>query len=331
MKLAWPVGVAGAGAYTPERVVTNANLAEHLDTSDEWIVQRTGIRERRLASPEETTVSMAAEASRAAIAAAGVTAQDIDLIVLGTITADHPLPAAACELQHALGCRWIPAFDVGAACSGFVWSLNVGAQYVSTGVAKCVLVVGAETLSRITDMEDRGTAILFGDAAAGVVLRPAAEIGGGEMVASRWGADGSRGHTIWIPGGGVAEPACLKTVNERLHYMKMAGREVYKFAVQTMQQIMQDTAEDAGVALDDIKLFIPHQSNARIIESACERANVPLERVLININRYGNTSAASVPLAFHEAISTGRIERGDLVMLLAFGAGLTWGSMLLRY
>ena len=330
MKLAWPVEIAGVGASIPTKTLTNDDFATRLDTSDEWIVQRTGIRERRIVDEGKGTLSMATDASRAALADAGMSPEDIDLIVVATITPEHTLPATSCELQAALGCRQVPAFDIQAACSGFVWAAINGAQFVQTGMAGNVLVVGSETLSRITDYEDRGTCVLFGDASGAAVLRRATDAQR-EILAIRMGADGVRGKSIWIPAGGAAEPASIKTVNERLHYMKMAGREVYKFAVTTMSAILVDTADDAGVNLDDVALIIPHQSNLRIIESACDRARVPLDRVLINIDRYGNTSAASVPLALEEAYRTGRIKRGDLVMTVAFGAGLTWGSILLRF
>ncbi len=329
MKLAWPVEIAGIGACVPDRILTNDDLAQRLDTSDEWIRQRTGIRERRIASPGETTLTFATGAARAALDDAGLTPTDIDLIIVATITPEHPLPATACELQAALGCRHVPAFDMLAACSGFVWAFSAAAQHVQTGMATNVLVVGSELLTAIADPEDRATCVLFGDGAGAAIVRAATDPQR-EILAARSGADGQRGMTICIPAGGAAEPASQKTINERMHYMRMAGREVYKFAVTTMHSIMVDTAADAGVSLDDVALIIPHQSNLRIIESACARAGVPLDRVLINIDRYGNTSAASVPLALHEAWTTGRIKRGDLVMMVAFGAGLTWGSVLLR-
>ncbi len=329
MKLGWPVEVVGTGARVPDRVLTNADLAQRVDTSNEWIVQRTGIRERRIAGPEESTLLLATDASRQALAAAGLTPQQIDLIVLATITPEHTLPATACELQAALGCGWIPAYDMVAACSGFVWALISGAQSIVTGLATNVLVVGAETLTRITDAQDRGTVILFGDGAGAAVVRRAANPQR-SILSARWGADGSRGLLIHVPAGGSREPASLRTVNERLHYMRMQGREVYKFAVTQMQSVIRDTCADAGVSLDDVALIVPHQSNLRIIESACDKLGVPPEKVIINIDRYGNTSAASVPVAFHEARAAGRCQPGDLVLLVAFGAGLTWGSVLLR-
>lgn len=329
MKLGWPVEIAGTGAYLPERVVGNDEIAGQVDTSDEWIVQRTGIRERRWAAPGEGTLILAKRASEAALADAGLTPQDVDLIIVATVTPEHPLPATACLLQAALGCRWIPAFDLAAACSGYVWAFANAAQYIVTGLARNVLVVGAECLSTITDKLDRGTCILFGDAAGAAVLRPA-ENGARNILAVRMGADGDRGRLIYIPAGGSKDPASHRTVDERLHYMHMQGREVYKFAVTQMQAVIEETCADAGVAKTDLALVIPHQSNLRIIESACQRAGVPMDKVIVNIDRYGNTSSASVAVGLHEARAEGRCKPGDLVMLLAFGAGLTWGSVLLR-
>ena len=272
---------------------------------------------------------MATNASQGALANAGLTPKDIDLIVCATISPEHMLPSTAALLQAALGCRWIPAYDLSAACSGFVYGMMAASQYIVTGVAETVLLIGAETLSTITDPLDRATCILFGDGAGAAVLRRSTDTGRG-IIASRWGADGERGKLIYIPAGGSRHPATRQTVDERLHFMRMQGREVYKFAVTQMQQIIEQTCADAGVSVGDLKLLIPHQSNLRIIESACARAGVPLERVWINIDRYGNTSSASVAVALHEARTAGRWQAGDLVMLVAFGAGLTWASVLMR-
>jgi 3-oxoacyl-[acyl-carrier-protein] synthase-3 len=330
MKLGWPVQIAGTGLGLPGRTVTNAEFERRLDTSHEWILQRTGICERRFAEPHESTLSLATAAARAALSDAQLGPDQIDLIICATITPDHLLPSTACELQAALGCRQIPAYDMAAACSGFVWGLILAAQHIVTGTARNVLLIGAETLSRITDMEDRATAVLFGDGAAAVVVQPSTDPQR-QILAVQLGADGSRGMLIHVPAGGSKLAASFETVASRAHYMKMQGREVYKFAVTKMQEVMQQTAEEAGVLLDDVALIVPHQSNLRIIESACEKAGVPLGKVVVNIDRYGNTSAASVPIALHEARCDGRLRRGDLVMLVAFGAGLTWGSVLLRY
>ncbi|HPC23376.1 MAG: ketoacyl-ACP synthase III [Phycisphaerae bacterium] len=329
MKVDWEVEVAGTGFSVPERIVTNAEFASRIDTSDEWIVQRTGIRERRFAAPDESTLTFAAAAGRTALAQAQMSPTELDLIVCGTITPDHTLPSTASLLQAELGCRWIPAFDLAAACSGMVWSFIVAAQYIATGTARNVLVVGAETLTRITDQEDRGTAVLFGDGAGAVILRPSTAPQR-RILAMRQGADGTRAMLINVPAGGAKYPASPQTLAERMHYMRMRGREIYKFAVTQMCDIIHETAADAGLRVEDVALIIPHQSNLRIIELACHKAGVAPERVLVNIDRYGNTSAASVGIALHEARMAGRIKPGDVVMLVAFGAGLTWGSILLR-
>lgn len=329
MKLAWPVEIVGTGASLPDRVVTNEELAAQVDTSNEWIVQRTGIRERRWIGDGQSTLTLAAAASRKALANAGLTPEDVDLIIVTTVTPEHQLPATACLLQAELGCRWIPAYDLAAACSGYVWGFAAAAQHVINNLARNVLVVGAEALSTITDMQDRATCILFGDAAGAAILRRSSTPQR-EILAMRWGADGYRGSLIVIPAGGAKHPATHATVDERMHYMRMQGREVYKFAVLQMQEVIEKTCRDADVGVDEIKLVIPHQSNLRIIESACQRAGLPMERVIVNIDRYGNTSAASVAVGLHEAFAEGRLEPGDLLMLVAFGAGLTWGSVLLR-
>jgi 3-oxoacyl-[acyl-carrier-protein] synthase-3 len=329
MKLGLPVEILGTGASVPDTVVTNDDLAKRVETNNEWIVKRTGIRERRIAAPEVATLDLALAASRAALAEAQLAPEDIDLIQVASVTPDHILPAMACELQAALGCRTVPAFDLLAACSGFVFGLVNAAQYVTHGLVRNALVVGAETLSRITDAEDRGTCVLFGDGAGAAVIRrssdPQRALLSGEL-----GADGTKAKYIWVPAGGSREPASQRTINERLHFMKMEGREVYKFAVTKLQDMIRRAVDDAGVALSDVKLFIPHQSNARIIESAADKLEIPPERMFMNIDRFGNTSAASIPMALHEARQSGRATRGDLVMLLGVGAGLTWGSILLR-
>ena len=330
MKLAWAVEIAGTGASVPEQVVTNDDFARRLDTSDEWIVQRTGIRERRIAGPNESTLRLATEAGRGALASAGVTPDQIDLIICATITPEHIHPATACELQHALGCHpVVPSFDLQAACSGFIYGVITAAQYVITGMAHNALVVGVECLTRITDMEDRSTAVLFGDGAGAAIVR-ASRDPQRSLLAGRLGTDGSRAMLIWVPAGGSREPASARTVNERLHYMRMRGREVYKFAVTKMESIIAGTVADAGLTIDDLALVVPHQSNLRIINSACRKLGLPEEKVVINIERYGNTSAASVPVALHEAWEEGRIKPGDYVMLVAIGGGLTWATALLR-
>lgn len=329
MKVAWPVEIAGTGTGLPKQVVTNADFEKRLDTSHEWIVQRTGICERRFAGADDSTLSMALTASRGAIADAGLEPKDIDLILCATITPEHPLPTTSCELQGALGCRQIPAIDQVCACSGFVWGVITAAQYIMGGLVNNVLVVGAETMSRITDPEDRSTVVLFGDAAGAAIVRRATSPER-SILAARMGADGSDPEILWIPAGGSKLPASPKTLAERLGYVRMNGREVFKFAVSKMIHLLEETLADAGVAVDDISLVVPHQSNRRIIESACSKLHLDASKVIVNIDRYGNTSAASIAVALHEARQQGRVKPGDLVMLLAFGAGLTWGSLLLR-
>lgn len=322
--------VKGLGAYLPTKRVTNEDLAQRVATSDEWIHTRTGIRERRIAGPGEDTLTMALEASRQALSRAGLEPKDLDLIVLATITPAVPAPATACWLQDALGCRTIPAFDVSAACSGFVYAFIAGASLMATCGYQNVLVVGAEALSSVTDWDDRGTCILLGDGAGAAVLTPADNDKSG-LYARKLGADGSGAELIWVPAGGSREPAATKTINERLHYLKMKGREVYRFAVTKMQEVVSQAVEDAGISIKDLALVVPHQSNLRIIESAADKLGLPLERVAINIDRCANTSAASIPMALEEAVSQGRVKRGDWVLLAGFGAGLTWGSALLRW
>jgi len=264
------------------------------------------------------------------LAKAGVKPDQIDMIICATITPEHILPATSCELQHALGCDpVVPAFDLQAACSGFVYGVITAAQYIITGMVHNALVVGVECLTRITDMEDRSTAVLFGDGAGAAIVR-ASHDPQRSLLAGRLGTDGSRAMLIWVPAGGSREPASARTVNERLHYMRMKGREVYKFAVTKMEEIIAGTVADAGLTVDDLALVVPHQSNLRIINSACRKLGVPDEKVVINIERYGNTSAASVPVALHEAWEGGRIKPGDHVMLVAIGGGLTWATALLR-
>lgn len=321
--------IRGMGSALPARVVTNADFEKMIDTTDEWIQTRSGIRERHFVAKGENTLTMATQAAQKALADAKLTAQDIDLIVVGTCTPAYQIPSTGCLLQHALGCRTIPAFDLSAACSGFVYAMISATSLFSCGGYKNVLVVGADTMSAITDFEDRGTCVLLGDGAGAVVLSAADnEISG--VYDQFMGADGGGGKLIWIPAGGSAEPACAKTVNERLHYMKMQGRDVYRFAVTKLQEIITGAVERVGIKLDDLKLFVPHQSNLRIIESASEKLGIPLTKVAINIDRCGNTSAASIPLALDEAWRAGRISRGDWVLMAGLGGGLTWGTVLLR-
>ncbi len=329
MKKPLPVRIAGTGAYVPEDVLDNDHFARYLETSDEWIVTRTGIRERRRAPQDEATSHLATRAARVAIENAGVRPGDVDAIVLATATGDRQFPATASYVQHALGCRPIPAFDVGAACAGFLYATTVGAGLLSSGMYKTVLVIGAETLTRFADPEDRTVVILLGDAAGAAVLTRSHNPEQG-ILHCELGCDGEKAEYIWVPAGGSRLPSSTMTVAERLHYMRMRGRDVFKFAVLKMADLIDRAMAEAGIESSDIKLMIPHQSNLRIIESMRERLGLPSEKIAINIHRYGNTSAASIPMALDDARRSGRLQPGDLILMLAVGAGLTWGAMVVR-
>lgn len=329
MSLVLPVHLRGTGCYLPEQVITNDYFTKYLDTSDEWIVTRTGIHERRRAAEDETTATMATAAARRAIQDAGLSINDIDLLILCTATPDQPIPATACLVQAHLGMNGVPAFDLGAACSGFMYGMIVASNLVQTGQFGNVLVIGAEALTRFTDFSDRTTCVLFGDAAGAAVVSRATDPRQGLLYASM-GADGTRLEDIWAPAGGSRLPASSTTVAERLHYIRMRGREVYKFAVVKMQELIDAALSATGLSADDVTMVIPHQSNLRIIDSVREKMNLPPERIAINIDRYGNTSAASVPVALDEARRAGRVRTGDVIMMIGLGAGLTWAVALWR-
>lgn len=311
------------------RVVTNDDLSKTLDTNDEWIRTRTGISERRFAAPEQATSDLAIEAARRALDAAGVGPADIDLIICATMTPDYIIPSTAALIQRALGAENAGGYDLGSACSGFVLSVGAAAGYIKTGAAKNVLVVGAEKMSTVMDMEDRTTAVIFADGAGAAVLQPASD-GGSDVLATRHGVKGDV-DVLSIPAGGSRCPASVESVQARNHYIKMAGRETFKFAVKTFSSLIEGTCADAGISPADLKVIVPHQVNQRIIEAACERSAIDVGKCVINIDRVGNTSAASVAIALDEAVRAGRIERGDLVLLVAFGAGLSWASALLKW
>jgi 3-oxoacyl-[acyl-carrier-protein] synthase-3 len=309
--------------------MSNADFEAYLDTSDAWIVERTGIRERRRIVEGQTSMTLSAEASRRAMEDAGIGPDDLDLIVVATITPDRPLPSTACLLQTELGAKDIPAFDLAAACSGFVYGLVTAGNMLQSGAYKRALVVGVDCLTTITDYQDRRSCVLFGDAAGAAILE-FDEGSDQRILHSTIGADGRYAPHMGIPAGGSALPASRQTVDERLHYMKMAGREVYKFAVLKLRELIQEAVDVAGVTLDDLAMIIPHQSNLRIIESAREKLGIPSERMYVNIDRYGNTSSGSIPNCLDEARRAGLIRRSDLVLLVAIGAGFTWASALLR-
>ena len=321
--------IVGWGKQVPARVLTNAELSQMVDTSDEWIVSRTGIRERRIAADGETTASMAMGAARQALDVAGLRPALVELIIVATVTPDHLFPATACLLQDALGARRAAAFDLSAGCSGFVYGMAIAADMLRAGTYRNALVIGAETLSRITDWHDRQTCVLFGDGAGAVVLRAGENEGG--VLATSLGSDGSGADLLILPAGGSRMPASHLTVADRSHYLQMKGREVYRFAVHTIPSATRDVLAKAGLSLASVDLLIPHQANRRIIEAASRNLGLPQEAVFSNVARYGNTSAASIPIAICEAAEEGRIDAGDVVVCVGFGAGLTWGAAAIRW
>jgi 3-oxoacyl-[acyl-carrier-protein] synthase-3 len=321
--------IAGLGVYLPARVVTNHDFEARLETSDQWIVERTGIRERRWAGPGETVATMARGAAEQAMGRAGVTAGQLDAIIVATATPDRILPSTACYLQALLGAEHAAAFDIGAACSGFIYGLTVAEGLIATGQATHVLVVGGEKLTSITDMNDRSTAILFGDGVGAVVVTRTT--GNRGLLSSFIKSDGRLAPLLHIPGGGSADPISEKVVRERSHYMKMAGREVFKHAVLTMAEACDEALRRAGIQGQDIDLLVPHQANIRIIDATARHAGIPEEKVVITVDRYGNTSAASIPMALAHAEQCGRLTAGKVVLLVAFGAGFTWGSAVIRW
>ncbi|MGD0861462.1 MAG: beta-ketoacyl-ACP synthase III [Candidatus Limnocylindrales bacterium] len=323
------VHLTGWGAYAPSQVLTNADLEKMVDTSDEWIVSRTGICERRIAGPNETTASMAAVAGLRAIAVAGLEPDDMDLILVGTLTPDYPMPSAAALVKDAIGSKRAPAMDLAAACSGFVYGYATAHAYIASGMARHVLVIGAETLTRCTDWTDRSTCILFGDAAGAAVLSAADEPGG--TLGIEMTTDPAGAYYIWLPAGGAARPATEATLAAREHYMKMKGSETFRMAVRTLGSTSLRALEKAGLGLADVDLVIPHQANVRIIEALARSLGFPMERIFVNVDRYGNTSAASVPLALCEAVAAGRVKKNDRLLLVAFGSGLTSGAIALQW
>lgn len=322
------VYIAGTGKYLPDKVLTNVELEKLIDTSDEWIKSRSGICERRICADNQATSDLAVEAGRAAIADAGISPEDIDLVVVATFSPDYMFPATACLVQDRLGACNAGAFDLQAACTGFIYGLSVGAQFVRSGEMNNVLVIGAEAVSRILDWQDRGTCVLFGDGAGAVVLRPAEE---NSLLAVSLGADGSGGRHLDMPAGGSRCPASHDTVEARQHFLKMNGKEIYKFAVKVIGDTAEKTLNKAGLTFNDVDVFIPHQANLRIIKAAAQRFGLPMDKVVVNLDRYGNTSAASIPVALQEAVEDGMISPGAVVLMVGFGAGLTWGSAVLRW
>jgi 3-oxoacyl-[acyl-carrier-protein] synthase-3 len=322
--------VTGTGSYLPEKVLTNADLERIVDTSDEWITERTGIRERRVADDSQTSADLAYEAATAALKSAGLKARELDLIVVGTVTPDMPFPSTACILQSRLGARHAAAFDVNAACSGFLFALSVGNSFVVGGQAKRALVVGTEMLSKFTDWEDRTTCVLFGDGAGAVVLEEAKDDGTG-ILSVDIHSDGSMGDLLCIPGGGSKLPPSVETIANKQHFIRMKGNETFKVAVKTLEKIAVDTLRKNKISASDLALLIPHQANLRIIQATAKRLRLPEERVMVNIDRMGNTSSASIPIALDEAVRYGRVRKDDYILMEAFGGGLTWASALVKW
>ncbi|CCO08501.1 beta-ketoacyl-ACP synthase III [Desulforamulus hydrothermalis] len=322
-------GILGVGSYVPERILTNKELEQMVDTSDEWITARTGIRERRILDPSQSTSDLAVLASRQALADAGVKPEELDLIILTTCSKDMLLPAGACLVQAELGAHRAGAFDLEAGCSGFVYGLAIAAQFIATGAMQRILVIGAEALSRIINWQDRNTCVLFGDGAGAVVVGPVAP--GEGILASKLSAEGTGWEHLYIPAGGAKMPADPLTVEKNLHYVHMNGKEVFRFATRVMEEESLHLIKAANLQLTDIDLLIPHQANIRIIEHAAKKLKLPMDKVVINLDRFGNTSSASIPLALDEAVKSGRVQAGDNIVMVAFGAGLTSGGIVLKW
>lgn len=322
-----PIGIVGYGKYVPERILTNADMEQIVETNDEWIVSRTGIRERHIAAPEQATSDLAYEAAVQALKTAGMTADDLELIIVATITPDTFFPSTACILQDKLGAKKAAAFDLSAACSGFVYGMATANGMLQTGMYNNALVIGADTLSRITDYSDRNTCVLFGDGAGAVVLGEVPQ--GRGFLSFDLGAEGSGGSLLKLEAGGSRLPASEETIQDKKHFIYMNGREVFKFAVRVMGTATEEVLRKAGKGKEDIDLFVPHQANIRIIQSAMQRLDLPEEKCVINVDKYANTSAASIPLALVEAAEEGRMKEGDTILLVGFGGGLTWGASVL--
>ena len=321
--------VAGTGSYLPEKILTNADIVQMVDTDEEWIVTRTGIKERRIASKEEATSDLALNAAKKALAAASIKAEELDLIIVATTTPDLPFPSTAALLQYKIGAKKAAAFDLQAVCTGFIYAMSTADQYIRSGMYKKILVVGAEVLSRIVDWEDRNTCILFGDGAGAVVM--VASEGENGVLSSHLHADGSQSELLYVPGGGSRLPISQELLDSRQHYIKMKGNEVFKVAVTALGDSVTEALAANKLKGEDIDLLIPHQANIRIINATAKRLGLPLDKVVITVDKHGNTSAASIPLALDTAVRGGRIDEGDIILLDAFGGGFTWGSVLMKW
>ncbi len=321
--------ITGIGSYLPNKILTNYDLEKMVDTTDEWIIQRTGIRERRIVENGMITSDLATQASLRAMEDAGVSAEELDMIISSTITPDHIFPSTSCYIQQKLGATRASAFDILAACAGFIYAMSIGQSFVNSGAMKTVLIVGAECLSKITDYTDRTTCVLFGDGAGAAIIQKSCTKH--EILSTNLAADGVQADVLIMPGGGAKNPASLESIRQRMHYIQFKGKEVFKLAINNITNMILETVEKNGFRLKDIDLIIPHQSNLRIIEATMEKLGLPMEKIFVNIDKYGNTSSASIPIAIDEARKEGRLHKGNIVMLVAFGGGLTWGSSIIRW
>ena len=321
--------IIATGSYAPDKKLTNFDLEKMVDTSDDWITERTGIKERRIAGEKQSTSDLAYEASKIALKQAGLKARDIDLIIVATVTGDMPIPSTACLLQNHLDAKKAAAFDINAACSGFIYGLSVADSFIKSGTYKRILLAGAEALSKFTDWEDRATCVLFGDGAGAVVLE--ATNGESGVISTHLHSDGSLWELLNLPGGGSKNPPSKETINKKLHFLKMKGNETFKVAVRTLESLVVDTLKANNLKPSQLAALIPHQANLRIIQATANRLGLSMDKVVMNLDRYGNTSAASIPIALDEAIRIGRIREGDYIMLEAFGGGLTWASALIKW
>ncbi|UCD34666.1 MAG: ketoacyl-ACP synthase III [Nitrospiraceae bacterium] len=321
--------ISGTGSYAPENVLSNLDLEKKVDTSDEWITERTGIRERRIVKKGQTTSDLCLEASKKALEAASLAPKDLDMIIVATMSGDMPMPSTAAILQKKLGAKHAAAFDLNAACSGFLFGLSVADKFIRTGASQKLLLVGAEVNSRFIDWKDRSTCVLFGDGAGAAVIEPARGKSG--IMSTELHTDGSLWDYICLPGGGSQHPPTAKTVRDRMHFIRMKGNETFKVAVRTLEKLVVNTLKANNVDPSQLAMLIPHQANLRIITATAQRLKLPMNRVAVNVDRYGNTSSASIPIALDEVVREGRIKTGDYVLLEAFGSGLTWASALIRW
>jgi len=322
------VGIIGVGEYLPKKVLTNADLEKMVDTSDEWITTRTGIKQRHLVSSQEAASDLAINAAREALKDAGIKPQDLDLIIVATITPDMQFPSTACFVQNALGAKGAVCFDISAACAGFVYALVIAQQFIARGTYRNALIIGSEVLSSITDWQDRNTCVLFGDGAGAAILAP---VNSGGILSTFLGSDGSAGDLLFLPGGGSRNPATHQSIDNRLHYIKMRGNELFKIAVKIMTEAAQQALKLAGFECKDVDLVIPHQANTRILMSMAKKMGLPEEKIYLNIDKCGNMSSASTATALCEAVKSNSVKKGDIVLLVAFGGGLVWGACVIKW